>query len=536
MQPTSKTTRGLALAALLLTESAVVAQSTEAIDEPAVQILRKHGLEQSQVMDLLGMICDVHGPRLTGSPNIRRAQAWARDTLEGFGLNDAHLASWGPFGRAWELEHFALHVVGENPWPVLAWPKAWSPGLDGRMEGEVIDALAVGAEALAEMDLSRTFVLIETPRELSEWFDGTAERFDSDALLSMANGASRPPRRSNGRPASPDFRAGFQKREAVMKVLAKNKPLAILDRSFKGDYGTIFVGGASASDPVTGERTRAYAPGAVTTPQFTLAVEHFNRISRNLARGIPTRLAVELRVRWNDDDAMEHNVIADLAGGDPALAEEVVMVGAHFDSWHSGTGCTDNGTGSAVMMEAMRLLTVLVKESGRRPRRTIRIGLWSGEEQGLLGSRAWVEQNLASGGGRTSPPKDLKPLHEKFAGYFNLDNGTGRIRGVYLQGNPSVRPIFAQWLKPFHDLDASTITDSDTGGTDHLSFDSAGLPGFQFIQDPVAYDTRTHHSNMDVWDHAVAEDLRQAATIVASFAWHAANRDEKLPRKPMRTR
>ena len=503
----------------------------EPIDAEAVASLRRHGLEESQVMDLLGMICDVHGPRLTGSPNLRRAQAWARDTLAGYGLKDAHLAEWGPFGRGWELEHFALGVVGSNPWPVLAWPKAWSPGVEGRVVGEVVDAIAVGAEALAEMNLGDKFVLVEEQRETGEWFAGTAERLDAGTLLALADGTPAPSR-SEGRPAAGDFRAGFAKRAAVMKVLAERRPLAILDRSYKGDYGTIFVSGAAATDPQTGERARAYEPGSVVIPQLTLAVEHYNKISRLLARGLPVRLALELRVRWSDDDPMERNVIADLPGADPVIGDEIVMIGAHFDSWHSGSGATDNGVGSAVMMEAMRLLTVLVAERGVGPRRTIRIGLWSGEEQGLLGSRAWVGQNLAQRGGRGQPVTSVTPLHGRFSGYFNLDNGTGRIRGVYLQGNEGVRPIFRRWLEPFHDLGAGTLTSSDTGGTDHQSFDGVGLPGFQFIQDPIAYGTRTHHSNMDVWDHAVAADLQQAATVIASFAWHAANRDEKLPRKP----
>jgi Zn-dependent M28 family amino/carboxypeptidase len=231
---------------------------------------------------------------------------------------------------------------------------------------------------------------------------------------------------------------------------------------------------------------------------------------------------------------MERNVLAEIPGRDPKLAAQVVMIGAHFDSWHSGTGSTDNGCGSAVMIEAMRLLTRLCEETGAGPRRTIRIGLWSGEEQGLLGSRAYVAAQVAAPGAeRGAPPSELHPLHAKLSGYYNLDNGTGRIRGVYLQGNEAVAAIFRAWLRPFHDLGAATLTLADTGGTDHLAFHGVGVPGFQFIQDPVAYGTRTHHSNMDVWDHAIADDLRQAATIIASFAWHTAQRDEMLPRLSM---
>jgi Zn-dependent M28 family amino/carboxypeptidase len=246
---------------------------------------------------------------------------------------------------------------------------------------------------------------------------------------------------------------------------------------------------------------------------------------RMLKKGVPVRVAFELNATFFDEDPMQYNVLAEIPGADPQLGSEVVMLGAHFDSWHSGTGATDNGCGSAVMMEAVRLLQQLIAETGKRPRRTIRIALWSGEEQGLRGSRAYCTEHF---GTRAEP----KPEHEKLSGYFNLDNGTGRIRGVWLQGNEACGPIFGRWLEPFHDLDAKTVTIRDTGGTDHQAFDGVGLPGFQFIQDTISYSPRTHHSNMDNWDHAVAKDLEQAATIVASFVWHAAQRDEKLPRKP----
>ena len=320
-----------------------------------------------------------------------------------------------------------------------------------------------------------------------------------------------------------------------MQIVYQKQPLAILDRGYKGDYGTIFVQSASVPAPPgtpRGQRPRPWRPGdQKVVPQFTLAVEHYNRISRLLKKKVSVRLGLELRTTFFDDNPMQHNVIAEIPGTDPDIADQVVMMGAHFDSWHSGTGATDNGCGSAVMMEAMRLLGELTRELGKGPRRTIRVGLWSGEEQGLLGSRAYVRQHFAEPGGRDQPAK-LKPEHQKLSGYFNLDNGTGKIRGVYLQGNQAIAPIFRAWLRPFHDLEASTLTLSNTGGTDHLAFDRVGLPGFQFIQDPVAYSPRTHHSNMDNWDHAVADDLKQAATIIASFAWHTAQRDGMLPRKP----
>jgi hypothetical protein len=513
------------------------ATSTEPVDAAAIEILRKHGLQHSQVMEHLSWLCDVYGPRVTGSRNLRRAQEWASKTLGSWGLTNARLESWGPFGRGWQCEHVSMTVLGDNPWPVIAYAKAWSPSLPGRVEAEVVAVGDLEADAVKALDLKGKVVLIESVRDVSEPFDAPARRLAPDDLLALADSAAEPrPRERNQRagPAS-DFRAGFGKREAQLRLVAQMQPLAIVDRGFKGDYGTVFVQGAWLPSPTAAEgqtrppRARPQdqdAPAPI--PQFTLAVEHYNRMCRLLKKGIPVRVALELQTSFTEGDGMEHNVLADLPGSDAQIGDEVVMLGAHLDSWQAGTGATDNGCGSAVVMEAMRLLTVLSKESGRSPRRTIRCALWSGEEQGLLGSRAYVRQHF-----RQEDSAGVTAEHAKFAGYFNLDNGTGRIRGVYLQGNEAVAPIFRAWLKPFHDLDARTLTLNDTGGTDHQAFDAAGLPGFQFIQDPVAYSPRTHHSNMDNWDHASASDLQQAATIMASFAWHCAQRDEKLPRKPM---
>ncbi len=313
----------------------------------------------------------------------------------------------------------------------------------------------------------------------------------------------------------------------MMEIVNAKRPLAIVDRASKGDYGTVFVQGAAAvaaADTPRDQRPSARQQGAVVIPQFTVAVEHYNRMCRLLQKGLPVRVAIELRTTFFDGDANDRNVLADLLGGDPTIGGEVAMLGAHLDSWQSGTGCTDNGCGSAVVLEAARLIAAWCQKNGRAPRRTVRAALWSGEEQGLLGSRAWVREHLGE-------PGKPKTEHERVAGYFNLDNGTGKVRGVYLQGNDAVAPIFRAWLRPFHVHGASTLTLDDTGGTDHLSFHAVGVPGFQFIQDPVSYGTRTHHSNMDVWDHAVADDLKQASVVMATFVWQTAQRDDKLPRK-----
>jgi carboxypeptidase Q len=336
----------------------------------------------------------------------------------------------------------------------------------------------------------------------------------------------------------------FRTQQAISGFVYTQNPLAVIDRGTKGDYGTIFVSGAAVPAPppdpdadfmsMIFNRPQAYGVGAPeTAPQFTIAVEHYNRIVRQIDLGIKVTMDVMLNVEWNDDDPMEYNLTGEIQGTDPEIGDEVVMLGGHFDSWHAGTGAVDNAAGSAVSMEAMRILKAVYAAKGTGPRRTIRIGLWTGEEQGLLGSGAYVADHFAVVEGRFQPPTALKPEHDKLSGYYNYDNGTGKIRGVYMQGNAAVEPIFRAWLAPFHDLGAATLTISDTGGTDHLAFDGVGLPGFQFIQDEIAYSPKNHHSNMDVYDHAIPEDLMQSAVIMAAFVYHTAERDEMLPRKPV---
>lgn len=520
-------------AAVCFAQERPVTPAPDAVDEAAVAFFTKEGTERSQVMEHLSWICDVYGPRVTGSPNLRRAQEWAAKTFAGFGYR-SQLETWGRFGRGWRCDHVVMAVVGDNPWPVIAYAKVWSPGLPGRIEADVVDVAAMTLAELEAADLTGKVVLIETPRELREPFDAPSKRHDAESLLRLAD-----QQRAEAQPAADraaaasaqnDFRIGFQRRQQMLQLVVQKQPLLIVDRAAKGDYGTVFVQGANVpSDPglPREQRPRPQDPGVVVVPQFTIAVEHYNRICRLLQKGLPVRVAVELRVTEFADDLDERNVLADLAGGDPQLGSELAMLGAHLDSWQAGTGCTDNGCGSAVVIEAARLLAAWCKQQGTLPRRTIRAALWSGEEQGLLGSRGYVKQHL---GTQAEPTAE----QARVAGYFNLDNGTGRIRGVYLQGNEAVAPIFRQWLRPFHGRAASTLTLDDTGGTDHLAFDAVGVPGFQFIQDEVSYGTRTHHSNMDVWDHAIAEDLQQAAILMATFVWQTANRDEKLPRKGAR--
>lgn len=483
-------------------------------------LIRKHGMQQSQVMEIAGWLTDVYGPRLTGSPMLDKATDWALGQLKAWGLDQVHTEAWGPFGRGWELKHFEMHALSPAYFPVEAWPKAWSPSTNGPASGEVVYLDAASAQDLEKYKgkLKGKFVMTDTLRATAPWFEGTAKRRDAEDLLDLANASAPSPRgRRNFRGRGGDFM------RQLNEFLYAEQPLALIDRSFKGDQGTVFVQGARAKEG------SAYGEKAEILPQVTMAVEQYNRIFRMLKKGIPVQLSMELSAEYTNPDGMEHNIIAEIPGTD--LKDEVVMFGGHFDSWQAGTGATDNAAGSAVMMEVARILMETIRESGVHPRRTLRLALWTGEEQGLLGSAAYAGQHFAEMKDRTV--QSVKPEQAKVSAYYNLDNGTGKIRGVYMQGNEKVAPIFRPWLDAFKDLGATTLTLSNTGGTDHQSFDRVGIPGFQFIQDPIDYDTRTHHSNMDVYDQLIADDLKQAATVIASFVWHTAQRNDLLPRKSL---
>ena len=522
----------------------------EKIDIEAITKIKDEEMKHSQIMDILSYLTDVSGPRLTNSPNIRAAQEWAKAKLAGWGLQNARLEAWGPFGRGWSLEGFAVNMVKPHYNPLIAYAKAWSPSTNGTLRGEVIYLNAKSAGELEKYKgkLKGAIVLIENPRAVKAHFDAEGRRLSDDDLLKLANADA--PKGSSSR-NRPELTA---EEKAAAELLLKKWQLVVAEGAGvvlepgRGDGGTIFIGSATVPAPVDAPydaRPRVWAKDIGTViPQAILAAEHYNRLIRMLERGARVELEVNINTRFYDQDLMSHNVIAEIPGTD--LKDEVVMLGAHFDSWHSGTGATDNAAGSAVCMEAVRVLQSL----GFKPRRTIRIALWSGEEQGLLGSRAYVgehfgkridAQGRGQGGDQSAPAQyEIKPDNEKVAGYFNLDNGTGKIRGIYLQGNEAVRPIFREWFAPFKDLvgtkkenSVATLSIANTGGTDHLSFDTVGIPGFQFIQDPVEYQTRTHHSNMDVYDRIQEDDMKQAATIMAAFVYNTAMRDKKLPRKAL---
>jgi hypothetical protein len=520
----------------------------EKTDLEVINKIKTEGLERSQVMETLSWLTDVYGPRLTNSPNYKKASEWAKNKLAEWGLQNAQLEAWGPFGRGWSLEGFSASMTRPDFSPLIAYPKAWSPSTPGALRGSV-----VYFDAKTETDLEKyrgklkgAIVLLSPAREVKAHFKPEGTRMTDEDLLKLANADGSPSgvQRSYMMNMTPEMRAQMELARKKWQMLYDEGAGIVLEPG-RGDGGTLFVGSVSlpspSANPFDARAPRAYSKDAKAIPQAVLAVEHYNRMIRLLSKGIPVEVEVQINAKFHDEDLNGYNVIAEIPGTD--LRDEIVMVGGHFDSWHSGTGATDNAAGSAVAMEVVRIIQSL----GLKPRRTIRIALWGGEEQGLLGSRAYVSQHFGErqplppgqqpqgGAGMGGPqgPLALKPDHAKFSAYFNLDNGTGKVRGVYLQGNEAVRPIFRAWLAPFKEMGAATLTISNTGGTDHLAFDSVGLPGFQFIQDEVEYETRTHHSNMDVYDRIQAEDMKQAAVIIAAFVYQTAMRDEKLPRKPL---
>jgi len=505
-------------------------------------------------METLSYLTDVIGPRLTGSPNMKRANDWTRDQLSKWGLQNAHLESWGPFGRGWALKSFFAEVVEPQAIPLIAYPKAWSPAANIPL-GDVVyfDAKDEAGFARFTGQLRGKIVLFASSSEVEAHFEPQATRMTEKDLLALAD-ASGPGAADRARlAANPRFLEFIKNRVFGAKKLQfiSNEGAALIIFPSTGDGGTLFVDAASIpheldmSSPIATLRSLFLSDDQpyklnvkAPVPQIVLSIEQYNRIVRMMAAGEKVRMKVVLATEFSKEQEQGYNTIAEIPGTDKA--DEIVMVGGHMDSWHSGTGATDNGAGVAAAMEAVRI----IQASGLKPRRTIRVALWSGEEQGLLGSVAYVARHfgkpddeskdaaflrLAQGGMAAKIARG--PEYDKLSAYYNLDNGTGKIRGVYLQSNEAVRPIFRRWLQPFRDLGASTLTISDTDGTDHLSFDAIGLPGFQFIQDEIEYDTRTHHSNQDVFDRIQADDMKQAATIMAAFIYNTSMLDEKLPRK-----
>jgi hypothetical protein len=492
------------------------APAPERVDLDAIFRIKDEGIQRSQVMDTAWNLTEVHGPRLTNSPNIRAAAAWATGRLTQWGLANVKLETWGPFGRGWVNEHFTANVVAPQSFPLIAVPRAWTPGTSGAVTGDAVVVIAARDEDLKAWAgrLQGKIVLTAAAPNVVPLFTPLGRRYTEQELNDLqAQAVPVTGRGGRGRAGGPAADPNFTTR--MLRFFATEGVVAVLQPgNGRSDHGAILV-----SNSPREYRDPAQPP---TVPQLIVATEHYNRISRLLDGKVPVRLELNVRNRFVDDTQDSFNVIAEIPGTD--RADEIVMLGAHFDSWHAGTGATDNAAGSAAMMEAVRIL----KTSGVRMRRTVRLALWTGEEQGLLGSAEYVKQQFAD-----RATMALKPAHAKLSAYFNMDNGTGAIRGVYLQGNEAVRPVFAAWMEPFRNLGMTTLSIRNTGSTDHASFDDVGLPGFQFIQDPVEYSTHTHHTNMDVYDRLQAEDLVKNSVIIASFVYHAANRDTLLPRKPL---
>jgi hypothetical protein len=504
----------------------------EKVDLEVISRIRNEGFRNSKVMELASGLMDSIGERLTGSPNMKRANEWTRDKLTEFGLSNSHLEPWGPFGRGWANQYVNVRMTSPDIAPLIVYSKAWTPGTNGAVTGKCV---RVNIEKKEDFDkyrgkLAGAIVLFGPDAELKPITEAPFHRESDEDLAKIANyeiPGDRPPFRMA------DMLRRRQFTKDLNQFLADEKVLAVIDHSRGAGGGTVFV-----------QSGGSYKPGETTTvPQLTMAAEQWNRIARLLDQKKDVALELNVQNQFYDDDPMQYDTIAEIPGTDKNLKDEVVMLGGHLDSWHAGTGATDNGAGAIVMMEAVRILKAL----DLKPRRTIRIGLWSGEEEGLLGSQFYVQNHFGSRPPSDDPNmKDMptlmrreagpftpKPEQAKISAYFNVDNGTGKIRGIYLQENAAVEPIFQAWMEPFKDLGMTTISMRNTGGTDHQSFDAAGIPGFQFIQDPIEYESRTHHSNMDVYERLIPEDLKQISVIVASFVYDAAMRDQMLPRKPI---
>jgi carboxypeptidase Q len=509
-----------AMTAILLPLSLM---AEDKVDLYAMHRIRAEERDHSKVMDTLFYLTDVNGPRLTNSPNYFAAADWVVSRLKEYGIAGKE-EKWGPFGRSWQLKKFYASMSEPTYQPLIGFPLAWSGSTNGPVTAEAIIA-QIYTEADMEKwkgKLNGKVVLGATPRVIQLSTTPLSSRYTAAELadVEMAPEEAGPDasRLAAMRARTPEPWRNMSReqitamRKKISEFYRAEGAVGVLSFGYSGDGGTVF----GSSDGSRDEKDPIGPPNICVTP------EHYNRIYRLLSHNVPVKLDfdVESEILPARDSA---NVIAEIPGTG-LHKNEVVMLGAHLDSWQGGTGATDNAAGSAIMIEAMRIL----KSLDLKLDRTVRMGLWSGEEEGLLGSKAYVKEHFGDPG-----TMKVTEEHSKLSGYFNVDNGSGKIRGIYLQGNDMMRPVFEEWFAPFKDMSNGVVTIRNTGGTDHLSFDAVGLPGFQFVQDELEYSTRTHHSNMDVYDHLSEPDLRQAATIVAAFVYNTANRSEMLPRKPL---
>jgi carboxypeptidase Q len=519
----------------------------EKLDLTMYQRIRDEGFQHSRIMQYASALTDDIGPRLTGSPNMAKANAWTRDQLTAMGCTNAHLDDWGEFGMGWQQLNTWVRMTAPDTAVFIAQATPWSPSTNGPISGEVVQ---VNISEEKDFDqykgkLAGKIVLLGEMREVPPVDKPLFERYtdkdldDLSAYPLAGNGGISAAQQARIRTAMQRYRLS----EKIATFLADEKAAAIIrpsrdGKNGGGSGGTIFDDNGAALG-----RTPYLKDHAVRVPVVVMAIENYGRVARLLAARVPVTIELNVETKFTGDHEHGFDTVAEIPGTDPQLKDQVVMVGGHLDSWIAGTGATDNGAGSIVAMEVMRILKALDVQ----PRRTIRIALWSGEEEGLFGSRGYVRQHFGAAATSTEPdqlalpefmrraagPLDIKPEQKLISGYFNVDNGSGKARGVYLQENAAVAPIFTQWIAPLEDLGVTTLTMRNTGGTDHLSFDAVGIPGFQFIQDNLDYESRTHHSNMDTYERLQPGDLKQLAVVEAIFVYNTAMRDQMLPRKPL---
>lgn len=497
-----------------------VSFAQETINHDVIARIKTEGFQNSQIMETLGYMTDVFGARLTNSPNERAAQRWARDKMISFGLQNVQLESWGNWGKGWSVERFSVEMTAPTYDRLMAYPLGWSPSTNGAVAGNpVLVSIRSSADFPKYRGKLKNAIVLNGRFDFNKP-EARAESFFkrlTDEELAKAAKAIEPTQQGIlGDPV----KSYWDEEKEWLETLARGKEIY---KFFRDEGAAALITPSRRANGVLSVQGFYDTEANNNLPAFVVAREQYARIARLLDRNVPVKLELNLQTRFTDD-ATAYNVIGEIPGTDNKLKDEVVMLGGHFDSWHSATGAVDNAAGCVVMMEAARIL----KAIGVRPRRTIRVALWSGEEQDYFGSMGYVKKHFGD-------PATVKllPEHQKLAAYYNLDNGSGQIRGIFLQGNEAARPIFQAYLKPFDYLGASTVTILNTGGTDHMSFDSVGLPGFQFIQDPLDYETRVHHTNLDVFEAAIEQDLKINAAIIASLAYHTAMRDEKLPRKAL---
>jgi hypothetical protein len=523
--------------------------AVEDVDLNMYQRIRSEGMTHGKVMEFAYALNDGIGPRLTGSPNLAKANEWTKNTLAAIGLSNAHLEDWGEFGMGWQQLNTWAQMNAPDPEPLWMQALPWSVSTNGAVTGNIVYIPLNDEKELDKLKgtLKGKIVLLGAMRTTPDLTDPLFHRYTDEELKAMtqpSDEAGRQRAALNGQTIeqymAARMKAAEMKKRAV-KMLADEGVLAIITPSRDGGKG----GGTGVIFDDNGNmlaRDGYKIEGKVSVPCAVMMIEHYNRLARMVSHNVPVTVTVDIETKFTGDHEHGYDTVAEIPGTDPKLKDEVVMVGGHLDSWISGTGATDNGAGTVMAMEAVRILKAL----DLHPRRTIRIALWTGEEQGIFGSAGYVKQHFGDFGPGANPdpagtpgfmrrsrgPLTTTKEWEKLDAYYNLDNGTGMVRGIYTQGNYAIAPIFKQWIAPLEDMGVTTVTNRNTGGTDHLSFDAVGLPGFQFIQDPMDYETRTHHSDMDTVDRLHEKDLEQGAIVEAIFLWNTSQREQMMPRKP----